>query len=842
MLLLMARPPREEPMIENGTLTPSSEISASPWTRLRQLGLSVALSSLAITLVSCGGGGTNVAGGGGGGGGGVNRWAKGSVSAVYEFRAGAAPDGPSNREATEPAGLAPGYKIATVLGEAPIAADGKFTVAAFANSPTMAFVSNASGKVVSMVMIDPKTKKVDRTLEAKTLAYLNVGGGYLTTSLRERLISELDSMPEVASMAGDLASIRSFEQDSVQLRNILESRLLPKLQRMSGNTAPGMRVEPSNGKGGVEVLQNALYDVTVRNSFRRRLKIFVQRTGYKLPEQNPVDDLKDITVFDLDPIVGENSLGTMFGDIGTLLGDNNPVFTSNIAWTPQVSDPITLPIYPANAEKTTYRVVAAGPGTPMDTTGISQAMIDAQREKIFESVLSDIFLPVLLTALGPLMGDWTTDPDIKGQYETFGIAIKDIVMLGLTTPSVESKWAAGDMAGAVDELKRIVWNSDSFKAALTVFLNQVIRIKYGANPPAHIGELVNNVNKVLLVADVLLLGADISLILTHWGLSKGFEDFTVVVNRARVKLTPPHADLSVKNDLAIKASVPDATGPEAPLLEYRWKVVSGQALVDLVGKNLTGDELTSSEGDMTVRSVSHTTGRAVIEVEAFVNNPGSNNDVSLGTATCDIDITDNKAVLTPAKASVKPAGSQTFTVKINSKQPGDKFMYKWACTDAFGKLTAPAGETANSSATYQAGSGQGSDTVSVEVFKQTGAGLVRIGKSSSTILIEQQPTIIAATYSPMIYVSNVYAVVSFQKPAWASRFRLVGVGGNDYAYWGESINISGGFSQNIDGVIDLGSGTLGIALSLASGEPVSGGVGWMNGRFGGFSFYVEASP
>ena len=758
-------------------------------------------------------------------------WDRTTLTAKYEFK------NPAPQSA-----LAPPYRINTILGEATIAPDGTFTVPAFANSPTLAYVSNAAGKTVGMALIDPRTTKIDRHLEAKTLAYINMKASMLIPALRQQMLEELDTLPEVDTLAADLNGIGVFEDSATQLRTALEARLIPKLRRMAGNAAPGMRIQPSNGKSGVEVLQNALYDVTMRNHYRRRTAVFVQKTEHKLPNQNPVADVRDITNFGLDPIVGPSSFGQALGDVGTLVGDGNAVFTSNVLWVPQVSDPVTLPMAPANAERTSYRVVVVGPGMPSNDGSYTAQMVSAQREKLVDSILNDFILPILLTAMGPVLGNWTDDPVVKAQYAAFGIAVKDLVLAGLTSPAIEQKFAAGDFAGGIDDLKRQLFNSEVFKAAISLMVNTVINLVYKNNPPEAIGAALEKFNNVMLLADIILLGVDQVTILSHWGSSKAFESFAVDVNKARVKLSPPHGDLSVTNDLSIRASVPDATGNEAPLLEYRWRVTSGQPLVDLVGKNLTGDELTSSEGDMVVRSMSHTTGKAVVEVEAFVNNPGTTNDVSLGTATCDIDVTDNKAVLTPAKASIKPAESQTFTVKVNNKQPGERFMYKWSCTNSAGKLTAPANTTAFPTASYKAGSGQGSDTVSVEVFKQTGGGLVPIGRSSGTILVEQKPTIIAASYSPMIWMSNVYAVVKFQKPAWASRFRLVGVGGHDYAYYGGAISVSGGFTQNIDGVIDLGSGTLGIALSLASGEPVSGGVGWMDGRFGGFSFYVEASP
>jgi hypothetical protein len=149
--------------------------------------------------------------------------------------------------------------------------------------------------------------------------------------------------------------------------------------------------------------------------------------------------------------------------------------------------------------------------------------------------------------------------------------------------------------------------------------------------------------------------------------------------------------------------------------------------------------------------------------------------------------------------------------------------------------------TVVNAAVYTSSGPTGSDQVTVTLFQQGDTGVVRIGQATATILIEEEPTILPASYQAVIVGTSCYGVVSFAKPAGFNSFRLIGEGGYDPAYYAEKISLGGTPLQLIDGVLDLGAGTLGWGLSSGSRSNSAEFIPWLDARFGGFSFYVQAS-
>jgi hypothetical protein len=168
-------------------------------------------------------------------------------------------------------------------------------------------------------------------------------------------------------------------------------------------------------------------------------------------------------------------------------------------------------------------------------------------------------------------------------------------------------------------------------------------------------------------------------------------------------------------------------------------------------------------------------------------------------------------------------------------------MFVWSGTNKFGSIDRGMQMTALNAATYTSSGGAGSDQVTVNVFQQGSSGVVRIGQATATVLVEDEPTILPATYKATVVDFSCYGVVSFAKPAGFTSFTLIGEGGYDVAYYADKIRLGGTPLQLIDGTLDLGSGTLGWALSSGSSSTPGDFIPWMDARFGGFSFYVQAS-
>jgi hypothetical protein len=77
---------------------------------------------------------------------------------------------------------------------------------------------------------------------------------------------------------------------------------------------------------------------------------------------------------------------------------------------------------------------------------------------------------------------------------------------------------------------------------------------------------------------------------------------------------------------------------------------------------MIAEELGSSSGAMIAESANHMVGMAALEVEAVMIPNGTQTEMSLGKAYATINGVNDKAVLTPAKSSIKPKTSQVLLV------------------------------------------------------------------------------------------------------------------------------------------------------------------------------------
>lgn len=778
---------------------------------------------------SCGGRGVRLGGGSGGNG---NLFQAGALTGTVRLD-----------ELTRGRGTHT-YTIHTPIGMAPLGASGAYSVNGFVNSQTPALIVDETGAVRSFAFIDKSGTVVDNALVAKSLAVFAAKAYAFPPELRQVFWRNLGDAPEVDALRANLAALGGhLDGGSEAVRAAADTHIGALVQRLASEGR--MRIEPPDGRSGVEVLQQGLNDIIGVNHYRRRAHAFVERIGVTFeggatePRQDPVAE------FALDPISNPASLNALLADIGTMLGDGNSAFTGNIAWVPTQSEPLHLEVVPSNAIATKYRVVVVGPGRPSTVANFSPAMQEMMDKKISDTILLDFVVPTMMAAAGPLMQKTAgaTDESLIRFTEWLTVTLKDFLSAAIAQPSIRAKFESGDFAGGAHDIVSLLMTSEATSTLRTeVFRRMILAFAPNADEEV-VNQFLGKMGEFLLAADLVLQGADFAMIGAHIAQSKTAEEFVVDVTKARVKLNPPAATLSPLNEVSLHATVPDATGEEAPLITYRFTLSNpGAVMLKNPVNGQLGSEMGSSTGEMIVASQNHQTGTFTVVVEAIVDRPGTQDDVSLGTAETVVTVVNDKAVLRPAMASVRPGGTLTLECTINNPRPGAQYMLKWSCTNTAGSIPASGDLTSRRTAMYTAGSSTGADEVSVEVFQQGEGGLVRIGSAKSGIRVEDEPTILPATYHREVitpYVAG--AFVTFAEPARPGSYRLVGVGGNDFAYFGSRIEISGGrrVLDFFGAPYDLGEGTLGFGLSAgSSANPANDYFGWFDARFSGFSFYV----
>lgn len=802
--------------------------------------LSVALVTfVGLPLLGCGGGG----GGGAGApppppppGGDVNPFVMGPIT------------GQVARSELEGPGAPLALTLLTPYGRSPVGPDGSYAVTGFVNGPTPAMVVDADGTPRTFAFVAPSGGRIDNALAAKSLALVASKGMFLLPEVRARYWSNLGSAPEVGQAAGDLAGLGGhLAGDPAATQAVFRLRIGTLVARLGQVVAPQMRVTPPDGRSGITVLQQGLDDIVVVNAFRRRAHAFVERVAIVRADDSEEVRQDAIADFPVASVAVPSSLSAAVADAGTVLGDSNSAFTGNVAYVDTSTAPLHLDLLPADAKRTTYRVVAVGPGATLGTVANLTPAMESRLSTLWaETIGLDVLIPLFMNLAGPMLNKNLETQGIlnAAEREQALILVMDMARLLLLTPTVAAAVEAGDIQNAISQCINTAMTSAGFASMRNQVITHLI-LSMAPNADADVvADFMKGLGKLLQWLDYGLQGADWVAIAAGIAKSSRYEEFLVDVTKVRVRLSPQAAKISVKGRETFTATVPDATGSEAPLVTYRFRLTSGTAGLRLENptNGQTGTELGSSTGTMVVESFNHTVTTGALEVEAIVDDAGTANDYSLGTAHAVIHVVDDKAVLSPAKSSIRPDGSQPLRVRITNPDPGSQYMFRWSCTDGVGSIDVGTDTTSRSWVTYTSSGPLGSDTISVRLLQHGPGGLVEIGRSSATVLVEEEPTIVPATYRAMLNgLGGCYAIVSFARPAGFTSFRLVGVGGYDYAYWGESIVLGGGEQIPASSAIDLGAGNLGWGLSAGGSANPAEYIPWMDSRFGGFSFYVEAS-
>ncbi|MEZ4469061.1 MAG: hypothetical protein R3F43_32665, partial [bacterium] len=410
-------------------------------------------------------------------------------------------------------------------------------------------------------------------------------------------------------------------------------------------------------QSGVQVLQQGLDEIVVVNHYRRRAHAFVERTAATF-EDGRVEPRDDALIdFAVASVSNPASIAAALADAGTVLGDGNSAFTGNVAWVDTVSAPVALPVAPADAVSTRYRVVVVGPGRPRaePIEGLKPAMEAMLRARWLDTLALDVLLPAFQALAGPLArqaGGASLDEAGLAAATTL---LKDLASLLLADVTLQEQLAAGDVDEALLTVVKTVMQSEVYASARNDVLRALILHTAPNADAAVVEDFLKGIGQLMGRIDLALQGADWAAVALGIGLSRDVEVFDVDVSRARAKLTPGRARLGVLGSAAFQATVPDATGDEAPLVTWRFRLVGGGGALQLRNpvNDEVGVELGSSTGAVTVESTTHDPVTAELEAEAILDGPGAV-DASLGTAYASIQVVNDKAVAYPARSSLRP--------------------------------------------------------------------------------------------------------------------------------------------------------------------------------------------
>lgn len=625
------------------------------------------------------------------------------------------------------------------VGEAPVAADGKFAVPGYSGGPQVVFAVDGSGTPMLCGFVGDSETRIDARSTAEALAYFILGGyrlpAPLRTELRRRIAGNAALDPAVATIETRfLADPHAF--------GAVDSEIVDALDRACRTLSMGTSghlILPTETQSGIEVQSVDLEKVRIANYYRRRAHAYLDRVSYKTSDGMEHPSAAPIGEVDVSPTVG----------VSSVVGALSDLIVGNSAYNPVYSDPLGAPVTPTDAVSTKYQVTVVGPGGQLgEIESLPQDRRDAQRLIVQKTLIVDLLLPLILNVAIPAnasaldsMLEYTNGSTILYSF---------IVALTQAVPSIWDHAWTGEFGQVVWDIVALIADDASVKVLVVDLISQIIThyngLFWGAtfeNGAVIISKFVTGANMALTLLDSSAQLADIAR-------SKQAATWDVVSNKSRVLLSPPHSLIDTKSSVDLTATIPDASGSGASFT-YHWKVLN-QSAVGISDGLHSGNEFDSSSNKVTAMPTWYgASGTDAIEVEAF-EIVGSERR-SVGKAQATVEVREASPFLAPEHISLRRNGS--FTLQAGMR-PGlaeqSVYHYKWSVggtAATFGGATTK--ETGTGTVTLDAKSSVGTDTVTVEVFLIDRGKRTSLGTATADVVVEDEPSYIYGTVKGKVW-------------------------------------------------------------------------------------------
>ena len=730
----------------------------------------------------------------------------------------------------------------TSLGEAPIAgaaADVMF----LEGGPQLATVLDPQKNVVLMGWIDPsrgKTALSARTT-AEVMAYFDVGGWLLSADLRQELVTRLESEPAVDALAAEITTLLAAEPHNLSAdpAALDAARLaLRDVLLADKNLTSAIRVQPGNAQSGIMVNQTGLDTIFLTNSYRRRAVAFVDLL-------TPSEELfREVS---LSPTAGATSVFGVLTDLAR----------GTVAWAPVDSDPLQLPLVPEDADRTEYRVTVVGMGAFAGVeASLNQSQLERLNETVVKTVLVDFFIPLLANVILPLNGDAIDDylsvANGNSVVSTFASTV------GNTAPGVWEKSAQGDLSGAMADLWNAFASDGTVRLAAFDMILQLFLRNASADDRAAFQSQAQNVANILGRVDMVLTAVDSSVQVAHLAASSRAVQFDVTVNRSQVNLTPERTEVTYGETATFTASVPSATGDNAPGLTYEWSIPGTfGVLSDSAGHSGTSFE--SSRSVVTYRPNAPATGEETLSVKAY-EIVGQERRF-IGEATALVRVRQARVEITPRRTALGRGDVEIFHAIVPEElgAAADSLTYIWTTSGQYGGFRSGVNNFETDEdvqpwlvTTFE----EGTDTVTVEAFGDVEGQRISLGSATAEILVEQgrksiifgsaeyrtEPASDAATTGRSCISSHMI----IPKRDGATNYRIYAYGFNDPLFFGtsttdnidpENVRVRDGGGKNTPQVDEGGHW----AIGLSGGCGPNPDMGQLMSRFAGMIVEIEVT-
>ena len=531
--------------------------------------------------------------------------------------------------------ISPGtLTISSARGDFPVGTDGRFSVTEPpGGGPTTVVVTGPTGKVVLLGHVDtskPAFNDVSIQSTAEELLFLSTLSFMLPAAQWPRVYALLAAAPETGTVASVIAmrfvaNPTAVGDQDVEIQAsvaaattaLLASAPAPftaaartSVDRSGALQSHASALAAAPQAVSVQVKSADPYGLAVRpslddlgiyieNSKRIHRRYFVYRDGFVPSTGQSTDPATALTNW---VPIAEGFLPAVEGVTGVVdaLID---YWSGKVAWNPETTATIPLPIDPSNAKANSFKVyvVGAGSGGPVDALGnqtppadlvaLQPALVPTLTGAARDAALLELFRELLFPLLTKIVPPGTISVRDPGPFLALaGEVAKELVKAGL---ALDPDLQTGDYKGACTEAIKLVADFAPLRAAVFKLISDfLVRQTTGALATDFATTWASAFSDLVVyikAADILLGITDVGSVLYQATQTSMYNGWDVVAAPPPVTISPTTARVAVGTTQMFQAAVGGGVTAAGSVV-YDFTTTSGT----LTGIGTAGDRVTTN--------------------------------------------------------------------------------------------------------------------------------------------------------------------------------------------------------------------------------------------------------
>ncbi len=588
----------------------------------------------------------------------------------------------------------------------PVGGGGKTGAVSTPGSPSVAYLFDASGRLVLAGPISDGTSSLSPQSTANVLLTYALGASLREEGFVPLFWEQVNSLPEAIAWQERFTELWKSDPLILEkgtyaaaLREVME-KLVPEARVIdirANAKISDISVDHGDLKSGIQVFDDGLGQFSVNNRYRRRAHGFLYKMSYKDNNGQSHQILSAVgpaSPSDRDFAVSPTAAATsVIGVLGSAIEGNQ----GDVAEVK--SGPFKLDLEEMESEAT-YKLHVIGPGRPLQMP-VTEAERSKHERLTIETFVIDFMFPLIMEIYG-----WKDDLlkqkiDIgSGPIERF-IGATEVFLKA--APEVYETVKSGDYLGASKKAVELLYTGavEGNLENLSVLAFDVmadVATSAGLKIPASASaeKIVGRGAKILQVINTAMLAGDFIRISDGIESSRNMEDWTIRARSTQVTLLPKEATVRSRGSKEITAEVKNLEEQGDTHPYFVWKT-SGKYGYIQDTKGNRGESFDSSDPKVTYYS---TTSANLLEqennweyvyVEAFLGSQSLGKDtVKLNLRKSVYEIKPNGVTLSGKEGSANNAKLHIEPTDGSVMDFSDKKVV-WTTGGQHGKLKGPGG-------------------------------------------------------------------------------------------------------------------------------------------------------